>query len=320
MLDRKKFLLLFFICVMLFFSGCSTTTKLKPGESVAKKNRAAEYAGFGSNYYDEAQYDQALDFFFLSLKQNILIDNDHGIIESYNSIGKTYLAAGKVDLAENYYKKAQEVAFMFNDPALIIRCKNNQGEIYLAKGDFSAALATFTEAYTAIENPSKADDAAIILHNIGVANKRLGNFKDAETNLLKALELNEKNSKFKEMASDNYLLASIYSKTDQYSEALNYIDKALKIDKLIENSFGIAKDLFAKGLIQRKAGSPEEAYYTFKRDALIFESLSLPSDLINCLKNLEELAVELSRNEDILLWQTTRQKLEQKIGTTATKQ
>ncbi len=307
----------FFLIILasiIFLSGCSTTAKLQPGERVEKKNRAAEYASFGSRYYDEAQYNQALDFFFLALKQNILVDNDKGIIESYNSIGKTYLAAGKIDSAEKYYNKAMEIAVVFDDPHLLIRCKNNAGEIFLARKEFASALSLFNEAYTSVKDPEKSEDAAVLLHNIGVAQKRLGNYSEAETSLLKALKINENKNKIKEAALDTYILASLFSKESLYPEALKYINKALDLDKLIENSFGIAQDLYAKGIIQQKTGALEEAYYTFKRDALIFESLALPTELLNCLEKLEALANELSYPDDLAVWQKTKKNLEKKNG------
>lgn len=313
---RKTFYILSigFTALIIIFSGCSSTEKLKQGEVIDKRNRAAGYATIGSHHYDEAEYDQALDFFFLALKQNILIDNDRGIIESYNSIGNTYLAAGKIVSAERYYEKAMEIAKVYNDRELLIRCKNNQGEIYLTRGDYTAALNLFKEAFGDISDPEKSKDSAILLHNIGVAYKRLDNYQEAEKYLLRSIKLNKENNKFKELASDNYILSSLYSKRKQYSDALVFIDKALEFDKRTENSYGIAKDLYAKGIIQKKSDSVKESYYTFKRDALIYESLNIPVELIQCLKQLENLATVLNIPKDFKIWQTARIKLEKKIG------
>jgi len=313
-------LLLFIVSGVLLLSGCSTTSKLRPGERTEKKNRAADYAAKGAHYFDDAAFNKALDLFFLALKENILVDSDPGIIESYNSIGKTYLAAGKIDSAETYYSKALEVAVAYNDPHLLLRCKNNKGEILLARKDYTSALALFKEAYSALSHPEKDADAAVILHNIGVAEKRLGNYAEAETYLLKSRALNKKNNRWKEMALDSYTLASLYSKMNHCPEAMDAINKALELDKLIENSYGIAGDLYARGILQQKAGSPKEAYYSFKRAALIFESLGLPSALVNCLTKLEYLAKKLSYHDDLILWQTTRKKLENGNGTPSRKQ
>ncbi len=319
MKQKKNSCLFLMILAVSLFSGCSTTKKLLPGEVVEKRNKAAEYAEFGSKYYNEADYSQALDFFFLALKQNILIDSEKGIVESYNSIGKTYLAAGKTATAEEYFLKAGEVAEHLNDPGLIIRCTNNRGEVLLANQAYTDALATFQKAYALIEDPEKYEDSAVILHNLGVTHKRLENYDKAEEYLLLSLDYNVKNERYKEVASDNYVLASIYSKRENYAKAESYINNALEFDRRTENSYGITKDLIAKGLILRKSGREEEAYYTFKRGALVAESLSLPQDLVICLKNLEELSQSLSYSDDTQLWRTTREKLEEKLDSQTNK-
>ncbi len=313
-MNLNKAVTIFFTSLaVLIFAGCSSTQKLLPGESVVKRNKAAEFSEYGTKYYNEADYSQALDFFLLALKHNTLINSEKGIVESYNSIGKTYLDAGKISTAENYFSKAREIADHMNDSGLIIRCINNKGEVLLAKKDYSDALKTFKKAYSMIEDPSKYEDSSVILHNLGVAYKRMGEYGKAEENLLLSLKYNTNNEKIKEMASDNYVLASIYSKNENFPRALSFIDQALEYDRRTENSFGIAKDLAAKGLILRKSGEKKEAYYTFKKGALVAESLSIPEDLIMCLKNLEELSVELSYSDDTALWKTTREKLEEKL-------
>ncbi len=319
-MKQKKHVHLFLLIIAAsLLTGCSTTEKLLPGEVVEKRNKAAEYAEYGTKYYNEADYSQALDFFFLALKENILVDSEKGIAESYNSIGKTYLTAGKTATAQEYFLKARDVAEHLNDPGLIIRCTNNSGEVFLANQAYKSALNTFRKAFALIESPQKYEDSAVILHNLGVTYKRLENYEKAEEYLLLSLEYNGKNEKYKEMASDNYVLASIYSKKGDYSRAESYINKALEFDRRTENSYGITKDLTAKGLILRKSEQKEEAYYIFKRGALVAESLSLPQDLILCLKNLEELSKELSYSEDTRLWRTTREKLEEKLDSETNK-
>ncbi len=319
MLKTKNFLSFMAVFCLIILAGCSSTSKMKPGETVKKKNRAAQYTSFGSRYYDEAQYSKALDFFFLALKENILIDNDRGIIQSYNDIGKTYLAAGKIDSAEKYYKKACENASFYDDPSLRIRCKNNRGEILLARKEYSSALALFIEAYGEIDNPENTEDAAVLMYNRGFTQEKLNNYKEAEKDLLLALAINRKNKNRKGMAMDTYTLASIYSKREQYPEALKYINEALALDKRTENSPGIAQDLYAKGIIEKKSGALETAYHTFKRDVLIFEALALSSSVQHCLTQLEILAKKLSRHDDLVIWQTAKKKLEEKNESAAQK-
>ena len=107
-----------FSCFLLF--ACSSVPD-QPKETVEKKNRAAEYTKAGNSYFNQGQYTQALQFFNLALNDNISVDNEAGIIQSYNSIGKVYMAAGYLDEAEQNFRSAAILAQILQDAQVVHR-------------------------------------------------------------------------------------------------------------------------------------------------------------------------------------------------------
>ncbi len=295
-----------------FLTGCSSLKDVNPEILSDKHNRAVEYAQLGIKFFSERDYVKALDFFFLALKQNISIDNEEGIITSYNSIGKTYFVSGDLKSADIYYQKGNKAAEFFGDPVLKAQCLNNLGELRLTEQNYSSAMDFFNQALLLIENPDKSPEAADILQNIGTVHKRNNNYEAAELSISEALSVNTGLKRYKEMASNNYLLASVYSKTGEYTTALGYIQKALEMDKNQENEQGIAKDVFAMGIIYEYLNSYEEAYIYFQKSALIYETLTLPNEVIKALKKLEKTAEALSLSEEASGWRKTREALEGK--------
>ena len=116
-----KKLITSFILLSIILTSCSSIKGVDSEISNEKRNRAAEYAQLGTKFFSDSDYEKALDFFFLSLKQNISIDNDEGIIESYNSIGKTYFVTGDIKTARIYLKKAKKSADFLGGPILIAK-------------------------------------------------------------------------------------------------------------------------------------------------------------------------------------------------------
>ena len=57
---------LLFLAGWMFFSCSSVPKNTDEQTSSDVKNQAAEYAGYGDNYFNRAQYDQALKFFLKS--------------------------------------------------------------------------------------------------------------------------------------------------------------------------------------------------------------------------------------------------------------
>ena len=95
-----------------------------------------------------------------------------------------------------------------------------------------------------------------------------------------------------------------------YTSALLYIEQALTLDKKIENSQGIAKDIYAMGIIYEHMELLEQAYIYFKKSVLIYETLTLADEVIKTLKKLEEIARRLLMNEEAEIWKNTRIELE----------
>jgi tetratricopeptide (TPR) repeat protein len=261
------------LLLLLLLAGCSTAPE-EIDEIIEKKTKAAEYAEFGNDYYEEGLYEKSLQFFELALAYNGSVDNREAIGITYNSIGKVFMAQGQMDNAEYYYNKAYSIALELNSMILLAQCSNNLGELYYIEEDYDKALELFLEALKYAEDESVPDtDMAIIYHNLGSAYKRKNDYNTSLEYFMKALEINVTVKKFKEAASNNYMIASIYSEQEDYDNAVIYIEEALLNDKKVENSLGIAKDYIAMGLIYKKQEKYEEAYAVFKRTLFIYLSL-----------------------------------------------
>ena len=118
----------------LLCSACSSAPP-KPDAATDVKNSAAEATEFGNQNYRQGRYDLALSFFLQALELNISVDNEPGVIQSYASIGRVYVALDRIDLAEETLLKALPRARAQGNPELLFVAANNLGELYLRKGD-----------------------------------------------------------------------------------------------------------------------------------------------------------------------------------------
>ena len=208
-------IILCFICFS-FVPGCSSTPKGDESDkSFDIRNRASENAKHGDNYFNLAQYAQALKFFELSLKDNISVNNEAGMVKTYNSIGKVYLAQGLYDLAANNFNKAYTLAKKISDSILLSQSENNLGEVYLRLGNPQEALILFESSIKKIEdyNFSQPDNSTrndgvievkdhrpILYHNAGMAYKQLNDLIKSIELLNKALTMNTEKLDYKGMA------------------------------------------------------------------------------------------------------------------------
>ena len=148
--------------------------------------------------------------------------------------------------------------------------------------------------------PGNRDQArpSLLYHDLGTAEKNLGNPAKALEYFGLSLKSNLSNRLFAEAASDYYMIASVYSRDGKYDEALKNASLALGYDKQVENVPGIAKDLYALGLIAAKKGDPGASFDYFQRSYLVSTTLGVRDDMRKSLGGLVAAADALGRTAD----------------------
>ncbi len=124
---------------------------------------------------------------------------------------------------------------------------------------------------------------------IGLAEKELGNWREAETALKAAVSIHEKNRYLEDTAYDWYLIASVRSKAGQYATALSALETALTFDRRAENTNGLGMIYLAIGAIHEKAGDQKKAREAYSRALEIFESGFLENNAVRAREKLAAL-------------------------------
>ena len=94
------------------------------------------------------------------------------------------------------------------------------------------------------------------------------------------------------------MIASVYSRDGKYDEAMRYAALALGYDKQVESSPGIAKDLYALGVIAAKKGDQAASFDYFQRSYLVSTTLGFKDDMRKALAGLVTAADALGRTAD----------------------
>ena len=274
--------------------SCSSAPK-RSDTVMTVKLQADQNTASGEGYYRQGRYELALQFFSNALSQFTSVDDGAGIIRSYNAVGKCYIALGLLGEAESVLLRARERTRGESSP-LLFDSSIILGELYLAKGQPQEALAALQDAAAAgSRDPARA---ALLNHDLGIAEKNLGNTAKALEYFGLSLDTNLSNKLFAEAASDYYMIASVYSRDGKYDEAMKNATLALGYDKQVESSPGIAKDLYALGAIASKKGDQAAAFDYFQRSYLVSTTLGLKNDMRKALAGLVTAADALGRTAD----------------------
>jgi tetratricopeptide (TPR) repeat protein len=293
----RRVILLLAACAGMAVVACSSAPP-KTDAVNDVKNAASDATDNGNRYYHEGRWDLALRFFTQALDSNTLVDNLDGVIQSYNSLAKVYMAMGETGIAEQTLMKALPLSKTEGKEAMFFLTSDNLGQLYLQAGDPQKAILYFEQALALPSGKLSQTQTAVLYHDMGSAYKSTGDYARAKELFDKSLAINLAAKLGEETAADYYMIASLYSKQDDYSNADKNLQLALSYDKKVENSPGIALDLYALGLIAEKRSDQATAYDYFRRSYLVFSTLGFTDETRKALAKLIAATDALGNTEE----------------------
>ena len=142
------------------------------------------------------------------------------------------------------------------------------------EGDLRQAEAAALSAVKAYAK--KPAEKARALRVLAEARKGLNDTANALSALEEAASLDLKQKRFADYAADRYLAASIHSKAGNYQEARSALLQALEADRRVEHSAGMGADYRALGLVAEKEGKMAEAIRFFEFSREVFAAANFP--------------------------------------------
>ena len=169
----------------------------------------------------------------------------------YNGLGESFLLNGEYEKAEKNFNDALKFNIGDEEKALI---DTNIGRIYFNNKEYGKALDHFS-------------------HSLSIYEKLYSEYKLSSA----------KNYSF-----ILYFVARSNHRSNKHDIALQYIKKALEIDKLIENSSGIADDYFIMARIYEKSDIDNSIKYYSKAKAIyrLIDDLNQYLNVSNVLASL----------------------------------
>jgi tetratricopeptide (TPR) repeat protein len=272
-------LLIEVIFLLVVFSGCSSAPK-KPAEVFTDRNMAVNQLNLANLTANRGHYEQALLIVEDARRLALGTDDPSLRLQTAISRGGFLFSLGRDSEAFEAWKSAAAEGDATGQPALaalariyairaeLIRLSNEE------KPDNAAAEAL--KARLGREMPAVRADALSTAAGhvtLGLAEKQLGRWNEAENAVKSALDIHEKGRYLEDAAYDWFLIASIRSVAGSYDSSLEALRAAIAFDRRAENGFGLASSWQATGDVYQKAGRREEALAAWRRSAEIYRAL-----------------------------------------------
>lgn len=221
---------------------------------------ANTFNNIGIVYERENNFEKSLEYYKKSINLRKAIGDIKRIALAYNNIGIIYSRQKKYDIALTNFFKALNYSEKASDKRTLAISLGNIGNVYEALQQYSKSL---EYQYRSLEIKKEIGNNKSIAHaiyNIGSVKNEMGLHEEALSNFQLSLKHAQK-------AGDKFLLRdiyrafmNIYSKTGNYSEALENGYKYFKVNKTLNNQINSRKinDLQLK---YEKSNRKEEIEY-----------------------------------------------------------
>ena len=270
-------LILFF--VFLLFS-CSSAPQ-PTGEIYADRNLAFTQIDLANKAASRGRYNEALNLMEEARRLAVGADDPELRVRTAIGLGDILFSMGDHDEAFGEWEKAINEGGSSGQPVLAslariyaIRAKL----VMLANGMGTDAAAeelrTQVNREIAVFRGDEIYDAIANI-TLGLAEKQLGRWDEAENAVRRALAIHEKNHRLEDAAYDWFFIASIHSVAGNYDDALEALEKAISFDRRAENGYGLASSWQAVGDVNGKAGRTTDARAAWQRAAEIYEAIGL---------------------------------------------
>ena len=271
-----------FVVGLSFFSACSSAPE-KATEIIIDRNTATKQLNIANQMASHGRYEEAL--FFLGEARRLAVSTDDPSLRIRTSIslGNILFSTGRHDEAFENWEIAAAEGDSSREPILaalarifIIRgsimrlTMEEQGNTAAAVEEYRNRLAVQTSA---VRSDQFASAAGYI--TLGLAEKELGRWAEAESTVRRALDIHEKNMELEDAAYAWFLIASIRSVAGNHDLALEALARAISFDRRAENGFGLASSWQAIGDVYGKTGRTEESMAAWLRAVEIYRAINM---------------------------------------------
>ncbi len=270
------------ICIVLMifsFVSCSSAPK-KPAEITTLREIGKTQLELAGREIDRGNYDAAMLYLADAWNYAVLSDNPELRIKVLLTRGNAYFYEGNEDASNEDWQAALAEAEQDENEELVAAAKIHieRGRLLKAVKDESSPSSLFIEIKSSVSNEMnkiKTEElyTALAWTVIGMAEKAMEVWKEAEKSFANALNIHEKGVYLEQAAYDWYLIASVRSVSGNYKEAADALMRSISFDRRAENSYGLASDWKALGDVYSKMGEAEKSKNAYARSEEIFNSM-----------------------------------------------
>lgn len=182
--------------------------------------------------------DTALLYSDLALKKSLQIHYKKGIADAYRLKGTIAVFLNDYPLADSLLNFAKKQYIEIDEEVGIMESYNNLAIMAFFIGDNQQALKYYSNAYEIAKKNNFIKQKALYFNNISMVYTNMGYYEKAIENSLKSIKLFDEIESPRDVARCNLNIACTYIELDEYKKAKNYLNTAFEIFNKLNETRG----------------------------------------------------------------------------------
>ncbi|MGH9752611.1 MAG: tetratricopeptide repeat protein, partial [Blastocatellia bacterium] len=171
--------------------------------------------------------------------------------------------------------------------------------------------------YARVLDQVERDDAARLMHNLGVLQQGRGNYEEALDYYQRSLKIAEEIGDVESVAGSLHQIGWVQQERGNYEAALDYYQRSLKIKEEIGDVAGVASSLHNIGMVQQDRGNYEEALDYYRRSLKILEEIGDVAGVASSLHQIGMVQQDRGNYEAALGYYQRSLNIKEEIGVVA---
>jgi tetratricopeptide (TPR) repeat protein len=239
------------------------------------------YNNVASYYSDIGDNDKAIEYYEKGLVLARKMKLNDALSRTLSNIANSLARKNEHEKARKYFKESYRIADSVGDKGGMALALANLGyNLYKYDNNIAEGIALTTEAVKLWEQVGFKDQICLDYSTLGKMCYDAGNYKDAETYALKALNLSREIAMPKNIATASFILKKVYTKLGMYKEALEISDLAQKMTDSLDN------------VELRKASYKQGIKYEYEKKAAA-DSVIVSEEKKTCKLKLENVITQI---------------------------
>jgi tetratricopeptide (TPR) repeat protein len=224
----------------------------------------------GKAYYQQREFDKAIDCYQKSLRISQKLENHRGEIASLFYLGNTYLGMRQFQQARDFYQQCLEIEQQIDDRYSTASIYHNLGRVAEELREYEQARAYYQQALEIKLEFGDHYECAGTYHQLGIVAQQLREYEQARAYYQQALEIKLEFGDRYECAGTYHQLGIVAQELREYEQARAYYQQALDIKLEFGDRYECASTYYQLGRVAQELREYEQARAYYQQALDIF--------------------------------------------------